>query len=190
LFTNNSPLVRESLQSRSVDYRIQPSYFTSFGHKFYRETEMGRMNMQFYFGHQMPLRVLDEAEFWKKLEEEHTVVIRELLEDLEEKYVDALAKWEESFSRTYQQIIRYIQSVNRSPYYVPTQLNNDVLQLVYFCLQESLGFIILCQQIKTESEAVSKNPTAKVVLDHIIRESEYFVGIAQVLLYNKHHQPS
>ena len=28
--------------------------------------------MQFYYGHQMPLRVLDEAEFWKHQEEEHT----------------------------------------------------------------------------------------------------------------------
>jgi hypothetical protein len=37
--------------------------------------------------------------------------------------------------------------------------------------------------MKTESAAVSKNPTAKVVLNHIIRESEYFVGVAQVLLY-------
>jgi hypothetical protein len=35
-------------------------------------------NMQFYYGQQMPLRILDEAEFWKHQEEEHTVVIREL----------------------------------------------------------------------------------------------------------------
>ena len=146
--------------------------------------------MQFYFGDQMPLRILDEAEFWKKLEEEHTVVIRELLEDLEEEYVVALAQWEEAISKTHQQIIRYIQSVKRSAYYVPDNLQHDVLQLVQYCLQESLGFIRLCQQIKTESEVVRKNPMAKVVLDHIIRESEYFIGIAQVLLYRKDHQPS
>lgn len=139
--------------------------------------------MQFYFGQQMPLRVLDEAEFWKRLEEEHTVVIRELIKDLEKEYVDALADWEGALSETHTQVIRFIESVNRSQYYLPDQLNNDVLQLVHFCLQQSLSFIKLCQQIKTESKAV--NPTAKVVLDHIIRESEYFVGIAQVLLYNK-----
>jgi len=46
--------------------------------------------MQFYYGNQMPLRVLDEAEFWKHQEEEHTVVIRELVKDLEQKYVEAL----------------------------------------------------------------------------------------------------
>jgi hypothetical protein len=59
------------------------------------------------------------------------------------------------------------------------------MELVTFCLKQSLQFIELCQQIKTNSAAVSANPTAKVVLDHIIRESEYFVGIAQALLYNQ-----
>lgn len=46
--------------------------------------------MQYYYGNQMPLRVLDEAEFWKHQEEEHTIVIRELVRNLEQKYVEAL----------------------------------------------------------------------------------------------------
>ncbi|WLR51159.1 DUF2935 domain-containing protein [Bacillus tianshenii] len=141
--------------------------------------------MQYYYGPQMPLRILDEAEFWKHQEEEHTVVIRELVSGLEQKYVDALKEWEKELSKTHQQVVRYIESVIRSGYYVPYQLYQQVLQLVSFCLEQSLQFIKLCQQIKDESEAVSKNPTAKVVLDHIIRESEYFVGIAQALLYGQ-----
>jgi hypothetical protein len=139
--------------------------------------------MQFYYGQQMPLRILDEAEFWKHQEEEHTVVIRELVTNLEAPYIEALKKWEEVLSATHQQVVRYIESVIRAAYYIPEQLYQQVLQLVSYCLQQSLDFIKLCQQIKTESAAVSKNPTAKVVLNHIIRESEYFVGIAQVLLY-------
>jgi Txe/YoeB family toxin of Txe-Axe toxin-antitoxin module len=141
------------------------------------------MAMQFYYGQQMPLRILDEAEFWKQQEEEHTVVIRELVKDLEKEYVEALKKWEEKLSETHQKVTRFIESVVRSAYYVPVQLYQQVLKLISFCLKQSLKFIELCRQIKTESEAVSKNPTAKVVLDHIIRESEYFVGIAQTLLY-------
>ncbi|MBO8157077.1 MAG: DUF2935 domain-containing protein [Bacillaceae bacterium] len=141
--------------------------------------------MQFYYGHQMPLRILDEAEFWKHQEEEHTVVIRELVSGLEGEYVDALKEWEQALSKTHQQVVRYIESIVRSPYYIPDQLYNSVLKLVDFCLHQSLAFIKLCQQIKNNSEAVSNNPTAKVVLDHIIRESEYFVGIAQVLLANQ-----
>ncbi|TCT19657.1 DUF2935 family protein [Melghiribacillus thermohalophilus] len=138
--------------------------------------------MQFYYGHQMPLRILDEAEFWKHQEEEHTVVIRELVSNLEQEYVEALLEWEDALSRTHQQIVRYIESVIRSPGYIPQELYSNVLHLVDFCLRQSLAFIKLCQQIKTESSAVQNNPTAKVVLDHIIRESEYFVGISQVLL--------
>ncbi|WP_374717374.1 DUF2935 domain-containing protein [Neobacillus sp.] len=144
--------------------------------------------MQFYYGYQMPLRILDEAEFWKHQEEEHTVVIRELVSGLEEEFVEALKKWETALSQTHQQVVRFIETVIRSGYYIPNQLYQHVLQLVSYCLQESLAFIQLCQQIKTNSKAVSNNPTAKVVLDHIIRESEYFTGIAQALIYSNQGQ--
>ncbi|MBS4215317.1 DUF2935 domain-containing protein [Neobacillus rhizophilus] len=140
--------------------------------------------MQFYYGQQMPLRILDEAEFWKHQEEEHTVVIRELVRGLEPEFMDALKKWEAALAETHQQVVRYIETVIRSGANVTNELHQHVIQLVSYCLQESLSFIRLCEQIKNESAAVSGNPTAKVVLVHIIRESEYFTGIAQALLYN------
>ncbi|MGO4886388.1 DUF2935 domain-containing protein [Anaerobacillus sp. MEB173] len=141
--------------------------------------------MQFYYGQQMPLRILDEAEFWKHQEEEHTVVIRELVPNLEAEYVEALQQWEAALSETHQQVLRYIQTVVRSGYMITPALWQQVIQLVAYCLEQSLQFIKLCQTIKTESAVISANPTAKVVIDHIIRESEYFVGIAQALLYNQ-----
>ncbi len=141
--------------------------------------------MQFYYGQQMPLRILDEAEFWKHQEEEHTVVIRELVSGLEPEFVQALMQWEEALAGTHQQVVRYIETVIRSGNQVSDQLYQQVLQLVSFCLQQSNSFIQLCEQIKTNSAAVGRNPTAKVVLNHIIRESEYFTGIAQALLYNE-----
>lgn len=141
--------------------------------------------MQYYYGQQMPLRILDEAEFWKHQEKEHTVVIRELVSNLEAEYIEALKKWETALEETHQKVIRFIESVVRSAYYISAALQQQVMELVTFCLKQSLQFIELCQQIKTNSAAVSANPTAKVVLDHIIRESEYFVGIAQALLYNQ-----
>ncbi|WP_312469922.1 DUF2935 domain-containing protein [Neobacillus sp.] len=140
--------------------------------------------MQFYYGPQMPLRILDEAEFWKHQEEEHTVVIRELVTGLEPEFVDALKKWEQALGETHQQVVRFIESVIRSGSQVSDQLHQQVLQLVSYCLEQSEAFIQLCEQIKTLSVAVSSNPTAKVVLNHIIRESEYFIGIAQALLYS------
>lgn len=133
----------------------------------------------------MPLRVLDEAEFWKHQEEEHTVVIRELVANLEEEYVKAMHEWEKALGETHKQVIRFIETVIRSKDHLSNSLYQQVLQLVSFCLQQSVEFIKLCEQIKNKSAAVSANPTAKVVLDHIIRESEYFVGIAQTILYQQ-----
>jgi hypothetical protein len=141
--------------------------------------------MQFYYGNQMPLRILDEAEFWKHQEEEHTVVIRELVTNLEDEYVAALKQWEQVLNETHNRVVRFIESVTRSSNYISPDLQQQIMQLVSYCLQQSLQFIQLCQKIKMESAAVSANPTAKVVLNHIIRESEYFVGIAQTLLNNK-----
>lgn len=132
----------------------------------------------------MPLRILDEAEFWKHQEAEHTVVIRELVSNLEAEFVEALKEWEAALQETHQKVVRFIESVIRSAYYVSTALQQQVLELVSFCLQQSLQFIELCRQLKTNSTAISSNPTAKVVLDHIIRESEYFIGIAQTILYH------
>ena len=141
--------------------------------------------MQFYYGQQMPLRILDEAEFWKHQEEEHTVVIRELVKDLESIYVEALIEWEKTLSETHQQVVRFIETVTRSGYVITANLYKDVLQLVSFCLDQSQKFIELCRQIKNQSEVIKNNLTAKVVIDHIIRESEYFIGIAQTIIYQQ-----
>ncbi|MFG6120155.1 DUF2935 domain-containing protein [Thalassobacillus sp. B23F22_16] len=139
--------------------------------------------MQFYYGHQMPLRVLDEAEFWKHQEEEHTVVIRELVPDLETQYVQALARWEKDFAAAHQQVVRYIETVNRSKGQVSPRLYQDILQLISFCLTQSQQFINFCRSLMEDSAPISSNSTAKVVLNHIIVESEYFIGVAQTILY-------
>lgn len=141
--------------------------------------------MQFYYGQQMPLRVLDEAEFWKMQEKEHTVVIREAFKDLEQKYVVALKEWEQALAKTHQTIVRYVETVHRNQS-IHGQLRKKVILLVTFCLDESKKFIKLCRQIKTHSSVIKDHPVAQTILDHIIRESEYFIGIAQIILYNHH----
>ncbi|SHN23646.1 DUF2935 domain-containing protein [Gracilibacillus kekensis] len=141
--------------------------------------------MQYYYGNQMPLRVLDEAEFWKHQEEEHTVVIRELVDNLEQKYVKELKEWEKEFANAHHRVIRYIETVNRSNGQVSPALYKDIIQLITFCLQQSQQFINFCSTMMEESEPISTNPTAKVVLNHIIVESEYFIGVAQTILYQQ-----
>jgi len=143
------------------------------------------MIVQFYYGNQMPLRVLDECEFWKKQEEEHTVVIRELVSGLEPKFTELLKKWEKVFLQTYQQVVQLIETVIRSNGSISQSLYRDIMQLVAVCLQQSRKFIAFLNQLLEKSEPIRNNPTAVVVVKHIIRESEYFIGIAQTILYSQ-----
>jgi hypothetical protein len=55
--------------------------------------------MQFYYGNKMVHRVLDEAEFWKQQEAEHTVVIREVVPNLEQRFVRQLEQFELAFQQ-------------------------------------------------------------------------------------------
>ncbi|MDQ0162962.1 DUF2935 domain-containing protein [Aeribacillus alveayuensis] len=139
--------------------------------------------MQFYYGTQMPLRVLDECEFWKQQEEEHTVVIRELVKGLESTYVNQLKEWEKVLLQTYQQVVQFIETVIRSNGVFSQALYRDLMQLVAVCLQQSKQFIDFLNGLLEKSEPIKNNPTAIVVIKHIIRESEYFIGIAQTILY-------
>lgn len=75
--------------------------------------------------------------------------------------------------------------MNRSNGQVSQALYQDILQLTQFCLQQSEQFIRFCRTLMEASEPISNNPTAKVVLNHIIVESEYFIGVAQTILYQQ-----
>jgi hypothetical protein len=94
--------------------------------------------MQFYYDDKMPLRILDEGEFWKLQEAEHTDVIQALVPNLEPQFVQALKSWEQAFSRTQSEFVQYIETVVRSGPNLKLQLfYPQVLQLVQFAKQES-----------------------------------------------------
>jgi hypothetical protein len=141
--------------------------------------------MQFYYGDKMPLRILDEGEFWKLQETEHTDVIQALVPNLEPQFVQALKSWEQAFSRTQATFVQYIETVVRSGQHINPQFYTQVMQLVQFATNQSQQFIILLNQLGTESQALKQNPIAIVVLNHIRRESEYFIGISQAFLFKQ-----
>lgn len=141
--------------------------------------------MQFYYGSQMPLRILDECEFWKHQESEHTVVIREAVPQLEERFVEDLKQWERAINHTHGQVIRLLETVIRWGGPIPPPVQAHVRQLVHHCLQESEHFVRFCHMLIQDSRAISANPTAVSIMKHIIRESEYFIGIAQTIIYHQ-----
>lgn len=138
--------------------------------------------MRYYYGEKTFLRVLDEAKFWKRQEAEHTVVIRELVNNLEPEFVNQLEKFEESFNRTKGMVVRYIETVVRSKGRISPTIEKQILELIDYCLRQSQQFIRLLNRLLTESRAVRGNMVAATVINHIRRESEYFIGIAQTVL--------
>jgi hypothetical protein len=138
--------------------------------------------MQFYYGDRMPLRILDEGDFWKLQEAEHTEVIRALVPNLEQPFVDALKEWEQAFSQTQALFVRYIEVVVRSGNHVSQEVNQQIMELVRYSKAQSEQFIQLLNNLGTNSTSIKNNTTAITVLNHIRRESEYFIGIAQAVL--------
>lgn len=139
--------------------------------------------MQFTYGEHMPLRLLDEASFWKHQEQEHTTVIREIVPDLERKYVEELKDWEGVLIHTHARVIQLTETVVRSGNYVPPSVTDQTLRLTSFCLEQSGRFVKFLFEILSISQSVKSNPAAVSVIRHIIRESEYFIGIAQTICH-------
>lgn len=136
--------------------------------------------MYFYYGEKNMHRALDEATFWKHQEAEHTVVIREVTKGLEPEFVEELKKFEEAFNKTHGMVIKYIETIIRSKGQISPVMAQQIMTLIRFCIQQSQQFVILLSRILSESKAVTQ--LSQVVINHIRRESEYFIGIAQIML--------
>lgn len=139
--------------------------------------------MRFFYGDKNILRVLDEMEFWKRQEAEHTTVIRTVLPKLEEKYVKYLEEFEMRFIQTEGEAIRYMETVIRSGGHISPELNERICCLIEYGIRESECFLKLLDDILTNSKAVKGNAIGRTVINHIRRESEYFIGISQTILY-------
>jgi len=138
--------------------------------------------VQHYYGSQTPLRLLDEIEFWKHQEQEHTFVIQELVGNLEEEFANQLLDWGQAFAQAEATAVRYIEAIIRSIGVISPVLLQEIKQFTMCAIRQSQGFILFLNQLTAESEAVRTNQAALTVINHIRRESEYLLGIASVAL--------
>lgn len=139
--------------------------------------------MKYYYGDQNYLRVLDEAEFWKRQEAEHTTVIQEVLPNLDAATVKRLKAYELEFNQTEQKAVQLIETVVRSKGQLNQVMTQHIMEFIRYAIQESEQFVAFLNELLTKVQ-VEQNLVGKVVVNHIIRESEYFIGIAQTILYN------
>jgi predicted TIM-barrel fold metal-dependent hydrolase len=138
--------------------------------------------VQYYYGNKTPLSVLDEIEFWKHQEGEHTVVIRQIAGNLEENFVEELKEWEQAFAQTEAVAVRYIEAVIRSKREISPALLENIRKFTVYAKNQSLSFVAFLNQLAAESEAIRNNPVAGAVINHIRRESEYLIGIITAAL--------
>ena len=133
------------------------------------------------YGHLLPLRILEEIRFWKEQEKEHTIVIRALIPDLEPSYVKLLEEWEATFEhseRVANQLLKLLLPGTHPP--APYMIR-CIEQLVSAACSQSREFIRQLYVLLEQSAAVHSLPLAEVVILHVIRESEYFLGVLDTL---------
>jgi Fe-Mn family superoxide dismutase len=128
------------------------------------------------YGPYMPIRTLEEIVFWKTQEREHTVVIRALA-NIEATYADALHQWEAAFTQTENYARQLLEAALHSTQAPSPWLQQNIQQLVFHSIEQSKHFIRLLETLMKQSKVVAANPTAQVVILHIMRESDYFLGI-------------
>jgi len=138
--------------------------------------------MQFYYGSQNILRALDECEFWKHQEAEHADLIPVVTPGLEPQYIQALEQFSIELSQMNSEAVKYVESVIRSKGAVSQELKMQMFDLVKRCVEQSERFVKFMGEILQNSQAVRSNQASKSVIHHMIRESQYFIGIAQLIL--------
>ena len=138
--------------------------------------------MRYYYGEQNILRALDEAEFWKHQEAEHAGLIPLVTPNLEPQYVQRLEQFSVELSQMNAETVKYIQSVIRSKGMVSQELKIQMLNVIRQCVEQSKSFIETLTELLQNSNAVRSNQASQTVIRHMIRESQYFIGIAQLIL--------
>lgn len=134
------------------------------------------------YGPFLPVRILEEIRFWKEQEAEHTEVIQAIIPGLEEGYVKLLNEWKDVFSSTCDaanQLLQY--GITSKEAACDPELIRETEKLLDASFRQSTEFIRQLYYILDQSKAAKSVPLAKTVLLHIIRESEYFLGVLETL---------
>ena len=138
--------------------------------------------MRFFYGDKNILRALEEAQFWKHQESEHTDVILEIVPDLEDEYITRLEEYKEIFNSTEARIVQYMESAVNCHNTMSPEMTQNIVNIINLSIRQSQVFINFLGMLLRDSDAVKNNPTAVVVINHIRRESEYFIVIVTAFL--------
>ena len=138
--------------------------------------------MQFYYGEKNILRALDEAEFWKHQETEHAGLIPQVTPNLEPEYAKALEQYATELDLMHSEVVKNIASFTRSEGNISPEMQTHMLDVVRQCIEQSSAFVALMVEMLRSSPAVQASQSSQTVIKHMIRESQYFIGIDTLIL--------
>ncbi len=138
--------------------------------------------MQYYYGEKNLLRALDEADFWMHQQVEHTQVIKAVTPNLESTYANMLDQFGNEFQSIHGEVVKYTESAIRSKAMPGNNIKLGMIETIKKCINLSAEFVGFLQDMLQNSQAVKSNQTSMTVIHHIIRESQYFIGIDQLIL--------
>nr|WP_221401430.1 Fe-Mn family superoxide dismutase [Paenibacillus phyllosphaerae] len=136
----------------------------------------------------MPLRLLEEIRFWKTQEKEHTVVIQEIAPNLEAPYVALLRAWEPIFARTELIAEKLLGALIPCADVLPPWAKAQTDALLHIAAKQSRVFVEQLTKLTTDSRAIAGSPVAVTIVNHIIRESDYFLCVLETLLSSRPEQ--
>lgn len=136
--------------------------------------------MQYYYGDGNLLRALDEAEFWKHQEIEHTQVVKMTTPGLEANFVKLLDEYKEAASKAHGYLVKYVESAVRSGGNLTNEIKAEAEKLIVNCVRQSEKFVAILTEILNKSTAAKGSAASQTVINHIIREAQYFIGIDQL----------
>ncbi|KAB2953038.1 DUF2935 domain-containing protein [Heliorestis acidaminivorans] len=137
----------------------------------------GDRKMWHHYGKGIYFRVLEEIIFWKRQEEEHTSVIQALAENrLESAFVQALNRYAREAKRlrkVAEQVLAQLESRGGQS---DLHLISQTRWLIAQSSEQSKDFIAFLEDMKQQSR-LGRQHLFVVVVDHIIRESQYFLTV-------------
>lgn len=129
----------------------------------------------------MPFRIMEEIRFWKMREKENVHMLLQLPTGLEPQYVQLLTAWQDVLHKTetavHGRIATAIQSQAATPH-----THQSVKETMKQAVKQSEDLSQHLHELTKRSAALSTHPLMKTIIHHLIRESDYFIGIFRSLL--------
>ncbi|WP_211748383.1 Fe-Mn family superoxide dismutase [Paenibacillus sp. Marseille-Q4541] len=128
--------------------------------------------MELEYGPYLPLRVLEEIRSWKDAEKEYTQIIIPVVPNLETPYAKLLDEWKSVFERTSYTADDWMKKTKNEAHHANEYALGQMDVLLHTCFAQSKEFHRQLDHLMSHSDAISKHPSAKVIIQHIRDQCE------------------